>query len=107
MFEFPMVGRNAPGEKRSWYTVARLRRLSGLATKLRRAGWDVWLTMTGLAFTPPDMTDDIVDEIGHDGAEEVAAEMLADLGVEEDFYIGPGRTIDELQGGFESWMWDV
>ncbi len=62
--------------------------------------------MTGLAFTPPDMDYEILDELGIDETEELVADLLDELGIHEEFFLFPGRTIEELQGGFAVWMWD-
>jgi hypothetical protein len=73
--------------------VARLQQLLDIATRLEKAGWRMWFTLTGLAFEPPD------EELG-DTCEELddtwVAERLKGLGIDEEFSPFLGRTLDEV-----------
>jgi hypothetical protein len=101
-FEIPFTEAHAVslhGVRRSRYTAARLRELARVAAKLRRVGWSVWFTVTGLGFEPPvDMRpgeDEREDEDFY-RYEERVEEGLARLGIEEDFSPFASKTAAEL-----------
>ncbi len=109
MFEFPMTAPETIAfehQKRSRYTIHRLTHLAAVALKLTRAGWPVWLTMTGLSFEPPGVTrDDWYDDF--QATEARVARMLAGLGVDEEFSPWAGKTVPDMPDGMASWMWDI
>jgi hypothetical protein len=101
MFEFPFSlpdAIDADKEGLAPYVVCRLRKLLAIAKTLRKAGWPLWFTLTGVAFQPPgvDMEDYFEDV---EFAEECAAQELAELGIFEEIDPYPSKTLGELSGG--------
>jgi hypothetical protein len=102
MFEFsltPHNNTNRNGKVRSRRTVAHLRKITGIAATLTKAGWPVWITMTGLAFSPPHAKERM--------DKEWVAFLLAELGIHEEFDPWTGRTVDEMPDGLATWMWSA
>lgn len=87
------LGHKLTGTKRSLHAMRRLRTLARIAVRLQHAGWPVWFTVVGLAFLPPG-NEWYDEENGPD--EYLVAELLVELGIEEEFKVDPSRTVAEM-----------
>jgi hypothetical protein len=109
MFEFSLTEPHAlstDGAKRSRYTIARLKKLAAIAAKLERAGWPVWITMTGLAFEPLGIDRENKEDTYWEELPDRVADQLAALGVYEEFNDWAGKTVDQMPDGMAMWMWE-
>jgi hypothetical protein len=110
VFEFPLTPPSdlqREEHKRSRRTVARLKRLTRIAVTLARANWPVWMTMTGLAFIPPDAVVEVAEEMDPEEHMDLVADLLDDLGIRDEFDPWVGRTVDEMSDGHAVWMWGL
>jgi hypothetical protein len=67
--------------------VGRLGQVFDAATKMLRAGWPMWFTITGVGFEVPGVAPD---------DEQAVVERLAGIGIDLPFEMFPSRTPDEL-----------
>jgi hypothetical protein len=108
MFEFslsPPSDLSKNGAACSRRTVARLKKLAVIAAKLEKAGWRVWLTMTGLAFVLPETVRKVCGDIEYEESMQLVASQLTRLGIDEEFSSLVGKTVDQMPDSVAWWMW--